>query len=163
MTSAAYSSPGAAFVGAAVEYARLPAVAMAAAFVGFGAIVHDSGFDVVQAMVTTAGMTQIPAQIVLVETARAGAGLAGVFLAVAFIGARILPMVLSLMPLLTPGARGRLELYAATHLVATMSWSKVSTDSCSIGRGTVAGSPMMKPPCAGLCTRVYLSIIVSLY
>jgi predicted branched-subunit amino acid permease len=123
MTSAAYSSPGAAFVGAAVEYARLPAVAMAAAFVGFGAIVHDSGFDVVQAMVTTAGMTQIPAQIVLVETARAGAGLAGVFLAVAFIGARILPMVLSLMPLLTPGARGRLELYAATHLVATMSWT----------------------------------------
>ncbi len=123
MTGTAFRSPGAAFAGGALEYARLPAVAMAAAFVGFGAIVRDSGLDLAQAMVTTAGMTQMPAQIVMVETARAGAGLAGVFLAVVFIGARILPMVVSLMPLLRPGAHGRPELYAAAHLVATMSWT----------------------------------------
>lgn len=123
MTGAAYGSPGGAFAGGAFDYARLPAVAMAAGFVGFGAIVRDSGLDLAQAMVTTAGMTQIPAQIVMVETARAGAGLAGVFLAVAFIGARLLPMAVSLIPILRPGARGSAELYAGAFVLSTMAWT----------------------------------------
>ena len=123
MTGARYGSPRAAFAGGARDYVRLPAVAMAAGFVGFGAIVHDTGLDLVQAMATTAGMTQIPAQIVMVEMAQAGAGLTGVFLAVAFIGARLLPMAISLMPILRLGARGPIELYAGVHVLATMSWT----------------------------------------
>ena len=123
MTGAAYGSPRAAFAGGARDYAGLPAVAMAAGFVGFGAIVRDTGLDLAQAMATTAGMTQIPAQIVMVETAQAGAGLAGVFLAVAFIGARLLPMAVSLMPILRPGARSQVELYAGVYVMATMAWS----------------------------------------
>ena len=123
MTGARYGSPRAAFAGGACDYVRMPAVAMAAGFVGFGAIVRDTGLDLAQAMATTAGMTQAPAQIVMIETAQAGAGLAGVFLAVAFIGVRILPMAISLMPILRPGARGQAELYAGVFVLATMSWT----------------------------------------
>lgn len=123
MTGAAYGSPRAAVFGGVRDYARVPAVAMAAGFVGFGAIVRDSGLDVFQAMVTTAGMTQIPAQIVMIEMAQAGAGLAGVVLAVAFIGARLLPMAVSLIPVLRPDARGRGELYAGAFVLSTMAWT----------------------------------------
>ena len=123
MSGIAYSSPRGAFFGAVRDYARVPAVAMAAGFVGFGAIVRDSGLDIFQAMVSSAGMTQIPAQIVMVESAQAGAGLAGIVLAVAFIGARLVPMAVSLVPMLKPDVRHRSELYAGAFILSTMAWT----------------------------------------
>ena len=125
MTDRPFSTPGAAFLGGVRDYAGISAIAMIAAFIGFGAIVRDVGLDIWQAMATTAGMTLIPAQLVMVELYQTGAALAGILLAVGFIAARLLPMTVSLMPLLAAGNRRRWQLYAGAHLLASMAWTHV--------------------------------------
>lgn len=101
----------------------MPAVAMGATFVGFGAVVNEVGFGIGQALASTAAMTLIPAQIVMVELFHAGAGLATIVLAVLFVGARLLPMTVAVMPILRHGRRDRLEFYAGAFILATMSWT----------------------------------------
>ena len=123
MPPTGYSSPRAAFFAAAGDYCRLPALAMAAAFVGYGAVVREMGFNPAQAVASTAGMVLIPSQIVMAELYQAAAGLATIFLAVAFVSARLLPMTVALMPLLREGRGGRFRFYALASLLATMSWT----------------------------------------
>lgn len=121
--SAAFSSPRAAARGGLRDYAGGSAQAMAAAFVGFGAIVHDIGLTVWQGIAISGSMALMPAQMAMADLYHAGAGLVAILLAVAFIGARLLPMSMALMPLLRPSGRGRLVLYAAAFPLASTSWA----------------------------------------
>lgn len=123
MTSIAYSSPRAAVFGGMRDYAGGSAQAMAAAFVGFGAIVNDIGLTLWQGMTASGAMALMPAQMAMADLYHAGAGLAAIALAVAFISARLLPMTMALMPLFRDGAHGRLALYTAAFPLASTSWA----------------------------------------
>lgn len=118
-----FDSDRAAFFGAIRDYAGTPALAMASAFLGFGAIVNDAGFSVWQAVAASAGMTFIPAQSVMTDMLLAGASFASMLLAVAFVTARLLPMALSLMPLLRHSRWPALSYYLGMHMMASMAWT----------------------------------------
>ena len=99
---------------------------MSAAFVGFGAIVNDVGLTLWQGLAAAGTMALIPAQMAMVDLYQAGAGLVAILLAVAFISARLLPMSMSLMPVLRDGTRRPWVLYLAAFPLASTAWAYAS-------------------------------------
>lgn len=65
----------------------------------------------------------LPGQVALVELYAAGTSVAGVALAVLLTNARLMPMVIVLMPLLRRPGAPRWCYYALSHLVAVTSWA----------------------------------------
>src|SRR3954465_13929088 len=75
-------------------------------YLGIGAISHDFGFDIAWTLVATVLVWAGPAQVILVSTLGTGASLFEVALAVGLSGVRLLPMVVSMLPMLKrPDAR----------------------------------------------------------
>jgi len=129
MTAGAYASPRRALIGGMRDYAGGSAQAMAAAFVGFGATINDMGLSIWQGMTASGAMALMPAQMAMADLYHAGAGLAAILLAVAFISARLLPMTMALIPLLRVGKTRAPVLYAAVFPLASTSWA-YSTRRC---------------------------------
>lgn len=123
MTTPTFASPRAAILGALRDYASGSAQAMTAAFVGFGAIVNDVGLTLWQGLASSGTIALIPAQMAMADLFRSGAGLLAILLAVAFISARLLPMSMSLMPLLREGTRRPALLYLAAFPLASTAWA----------------------------------------
>lgn len=121
--SNAYRSRRAALWGGMRDYAGGSAQAMAAAFVGFGAIINDMGLSVWQGMAASGVMALMPAQMAMVDLFQTGAGLTAILLAVAFISARLLPMSMSVMPLMRTTKGQRIALYIAAFPLASTSWA----------------------------------------
>lgn len=93
-----------------------------ATFVGFGALCHDLGFSLLWAVLSTALIFAGPAQVISVTMLGAGAPLLSVALAVGLSGIRLLPMTVSLLPMLrTPQTRTR-ELVFFAHFIAVSIW-----------------------------------------
>ncbi len=91
-------------------------------FIGVGAFAHDSGFTLGWALSSTVLIWAAPAQIILISTAHAGATTLESALAVTISGIRLLPMVVSVLPMLrSPQTRVRQMLLPA-HLVAVTVW-----------------------------------------
>ena len=91
-------------------------------YVGIGAISHDFGFTIVWTLVATVLVWAGPAQVILVSTLGAGASLFEVAVAVGLSGVRLLPMVVSLLPMLQrPGLRSW-KLLLPAHLTAVSIW-----------------------------------------
>ena len=75
-------------------------------YLGIGAISHDFGFGIAWTLVATILVWAGPAQVILVSTLGAGASLFEVAVAVGLSGVRLLPMVVSMLPMLKgPGVR----------------------------------------------------------
>src|ERR1043166_1057892 len=91
-------------------------------YLGIGAISHDFGFGISWTLVATILVWAGPAQVILVSTLGAGASLFEVAVAVGLSGVRLLPMVVSMLPMLKgPGVRSwRLVLPA--HFTAVSIW-----------------------------------------
>ncbi|MBS9476624.1 AzlC family ABC transporter permease [Ancylobacter sp. VKM B-3255] len=100
----------------------VPGFVLVATFVGFGGLLHDVGFPIGAGLLSTVLVWALPAQVILVGGIGAGAPLPAVALAVCLSGVRLLPMVVSLMPLMR-GPRPRLfhEILCA-HFVAVTMW-----------------------------------------
>ncbi|RDD61475.1 AzlC family ABC transporter permease [Ferruginivarius sediminum] len=105
------------------EAVGVPAIVMCASFVGFGALVRHAGLSVWHGMLSTATGWGLPGQIALVEMYAAGASLFAISLAVAMAQARLLPMTITLMPVLNTGKTPRWQPFAAAHLVAVTGWA----------------------------------------
>jgi predicted branched-subunit amino acid permease len=91
-------------------------------FIGIGAFAHDSGFTLGWALASTLLVWAGPAQVILISTSHAGATLLESALAVTLSAIRLLPMVVSVMPMLrTPRTKMR-ELALSSHLVAVTVW-----------------------------------------
>jgi predicted branched-subunit amino acid permease len=91
-------------------------------YVGIGAISHDFGFSIVWTLVATVLVWAGPAQVILVSTLGAGASLFEVALAVGLSGVRLLPMVVSMLPMLKgPGVRSW-KLVLPAHFTAVSIW-----------------------------------------
>jgi predicted branched-subunit amino acid permease len=91
-------------------------------FIGVGAFAHDSGFTLGWALASTVLVWAGPAQVILISTSHAGATLLESALAVTISAIRLLPMVVSVLPMMRmPHTRMR-ELALPAHLVAITVW-----------------------------------------
>jgi predicted branched-subunit amino acid permease len=91
-------------------------------YLGIGAISHDFGFGIAWTLVATILVWAGPAQVILVSTLGAGASLFEVAVAVGLSGVRLLPMVVSMLPMLKgPGVRSW-KLVLPAHFTAVSIW-----------------------------------------
>ena len=91
-------------------------------FVGVGALAHDYGFALAWLALSTVLIWAAPAQVIIISALGAGAPLIEVALAVTLSAVRLLPMVVSLLPLLrAPDTRMR-DLVLPGHFTAASVW-----------------------------------------
>lgn len=106
----------------ASAFTSVLALVLFGTFVGIGAFAHDSGFTLAWVLASTLLVWAGPAQVILISTAHAGATLLESALAVTLSAIRLLPMVVSVLPMLrTPRTRLH-QLALPAHLVAVTVW-----------------------------------------
>jgi predicted branched-subunit amino acid permease len=100
----------------------IPALLLAAAAIGFGALARDGGLSIWHTAFITGTMFALPNQVVLVDQlARNETMLAAAF-AVALAALRLLPMAVAITPFLQAGRRRPLLEVIAVHFVAVTPW-----------------------------------------
>lgn len=118
-----YGSPRRAWRGGVRLALGVPALALGASYLGFGALVQQSGLSVWHGLASTATAWALPGQILLFELYALGGTLLAIALGVGFSAARLLPMTMTLVPWLkAPGVR-RWRLYLAAHWIAVTGWA----------------------------------------
>jgi predicted branched-subunit amino acid permease len=91
-------------------------------YVGFGALAHDLGFSVDWALLSTVLIWAAPAQVILVSALGGGGALIEAAIAVALSAIRLMPMAVSVLPLLKrPGVRAS-QLLLPAHFTAVSVW-----------------------------------------
>lgn len=106
----------------ASAFTSVLALVLFGTFIGIGAFAHDSGFTLAWVLASTLLVWAGPAQVILISTAHAGATLLESALAVTLSAIRLLPMVVSVLPMLrTPRTRPH-QLALPAHLVAVTVW-----------------------------------------
>lgn len=118
-----FTSPRAAWRGGARAALGVPSIALGASYLGFGALVRESGLALWHGLLSTASGWALPGQIALVELYALGATLAVIALAVGLSSARLLPMTMTLLPLLRAPGVPRWRYYVAAHYIAITGWA----------------------------------------
>lgn len=121
--TAAFGSPAAAARAGVKDAFGAPAIVLGASFIGFGALCRQNGLTVWHGLLSTATGWALPGQIALVELYAVGASLLAITLAVALSNARLLPMTVTLMPMLRTSRWPRWIYFAAAHFVAVTGWA----------------------------------------
>lgn len=116
------ASPSYAFLRGLLEAPSIPVLIVFVTFVGFGALAHDLGLDVFQAIFISATVFALPNQVVLVDSAAKGAGLAAAAFAVALTSVRLLPMTFTLFPVMRGKRSPRWVEFFLSHFVAITVW-----------------------------------------
>ena len=91
-------------------------------YVGFAALAHDLGFGLCWIMLSTLLIWAAPAQVILASALGSGASPVETALAVGLSSARLLPMVMSLLPLLRRPGASTGALLLPSHLTAISVW-----------------------------------------
>ena len=93
-------------------------------YVGFGALAHDLGFGVDWALLSTVLIWAAPAQVILVSALGSGGTLIEAAIGVGLSAIRLMPMTVSVLPLLKgPGVRSW-QLILPAHFTAVSTWVK---------------------------------------
>lgn len=101
----------------------IPALVLAAGYIGFGALAAGHGLSFAGTLISTLFIWALPGQLILVEMHTVGAPFLAVLLTVIFSGARFLPMTVVLMPLLREIPRPKPHYYAAAQFVSMTGWA----------------------------------------
>jgi predicted branched-subunit amino acid permease len=101
----------------------LPSLVLAGAYVGFGSLCRESGLTVWLGLTSTLTNWALPGQIAMIELAGTGASLFVIALAVGLTNARLLPMALTLMPLLHAPGTSRWRYYLGANFIAATAWA----------------------------------------
>lgn len=120
---AAFGSRQAAFRGGLRLSLGVPVIALGASYLGFGALVRESGFSLWQGLFSSATTFALPGQVLLVELYAVGATLAVMAVAVGLSSTRLLPMTMSLVPQLRREDVPPWRLYLAAHFIAVTGWA----------------------------------------
>jgi predicted branched-subunit amino acid permease len=91
-------------------------------YIGIGALAHDFGFSVAWALACTILIWAGPAQVILISTLGAGASLIEAALGVGLSSVRLLPMVVSLLPMLKRPDTRAWKLMLPAHFTAVSMW-----------------------------------------
>jgi predicted branched-subunit amino acid permease len=94
-------------------------------FLGFGALCHDLGFHVLWSLLATVLIFAGPAQVILVTTLGAGGGWLQAAIAVTLSAIRLLPMTVSLLPMLKTSRSRFGPLLLCAHFIAVSLWVEV--------------------------------------
>jgi|JI10StandDraft_1071094.scaffolds.fasta_scaffold163720_4 predicted branched-subunit amino acid permease len=127
-----FGSPSGAGRAGAWAAVGAPALVLGASYVGFGAFVHQSGLTFFQAVASTTTGWALPGQIALIEIFAAGGSLLAAAIAVGLANARLMPMVVTLLPILREGETApnpRLVHYLSAHFIALTGWA-ISMQRC---------------------------------
>jgi predicted branched-subunit amino acid permease len=100
----------------------VPALLLASAGVGFGALARDGGLSVWHTVFITGTMFALPNQVVLVDQLARNETLLAAAFAVALAAVRLLPMTVTIAPFLQAGRRRPLLQVVAAHFVAVSPW-----------------------------------------
>jgi predicted branched-subunit amino acid permease len=110
------------FAGFRAAWLSVMAYVLIGTYIGLAALAHDFGFSVWWVMASTVLVWAGPAQVILVSLLGAGANLVETALAVGVSSARLLPMVISLLPLLKQKGTRTRDLVLPAHLTAVSMW-----------------------------------------
>jgi len=91
-------------------------------YIGIAALAHDFGFSLWWVMASTVLVWAGPAQVILVSALGTGANPVEAALAVGVSSARLLPMVISLLPLIKQKETRHRDLILPAHLTAVSMW-----------------------------------------
>ncbi len=91
-------------------------------YIGFGALCHDYGFPVGWAMLSTVLQWAGPAQVILVTALGSGTAAVETAVAVGLSSVRLLPMVVSLLPLVRTERTNSRLLVIPVHFMAVSVW-----------------------------------------
>lgn len=125
---AAFGSPRLAFRAGARQAIGVPAIVLGASFLGFGALVHQAGLSLWHGLFSTATAWALPGQVAFLELYTVGASLFLIAMAVALVNARLLPMTITLMPLLRAQGMPRWAYYFAANWIAVTAWAAAMRD-----------------------------------
>ena len=98
------------------------AVVLIASFVGFGALAQGSGFSIPQSVAIGAAMWALPGQVVLVTQITGGASVLAAAVAVTLTSVRLMPLVVTLMPMLRTSRTSTAMQLLAAHFCAITIW-----------------------------------------
>lgn len=98
------------------------AVVLICSFVGYGALVHEAGLSVVQAVAVALFVWALPGQVVLVTEMAAGAPLWSAAISVTLTSVRLMPLVVVLMPIVRGERTGKLHQILLVHFCAITIW-----------------------------------------
>ena len=125
-----------------------------ASYVGFGSLVRESGIGLGLGLFSTLSAWALPGQVVLVELYGVGASLLVICLAVALTNARLMPMVITLMPLVHDPAVPRWRYYLYSHLVAVTAWA------FSMRRCPDMARPLRLPYFVGFAVSLWIASLI---
>ena len=118
-----YRTPRDAWLGGAREACGAAGIVLAASYIGFGSLIRQNGLGLDIGILSTLSAWALPGQVALVELYGIGASLLVQFIAVSLTNLRLMPMTLSLMPVLRVPGRPAWKLYATAHLIAVTGWA----------------------------------------
>jgi predicted branched-subunit amino acid permease len=118
----------AAVLGGIRRAAGVPAIVIGASFVGFGALVHQTGLSIWHALFSTATGWAQPGQVALFELYGLGASILVISAAVTLTSVRLLPMAVTFMPLVRSPGTPRWLYYLAANWVAVTTWAFAMRD-----------------------------------
>ncbi len=101
----------------------LPGLILFASYVGFGSLVRESGLGLAHGLASTATGWALPGQVALVELHAVGASAAAIGVAVLLTNMRLMPMVITLLPLVRRPGAPRWRLFALAHGIAVTTWA----------------------------------------
>ena len=123
-----FGSPRAAFLGGLRRALGVPALVLASSFLGFGALVQQVGLDIWHGLFSTATAWALPGQVAVLELYAVGASLVAIGGVVALVNARLLPMTITLMPLLRGPRWPIWAYYLAANWIAVTAWAAAQRD-----------------------------------
>jgi len=91
-------------------------------YIGIGALAHDFGFDLIWLTLSTLLVWAAPAQVILITALGVGTAPIAVALAVTLSAVRLLPMVVSLLPLIRNARTRNVHLILLAHFTAVSMW-----------------------------------------
>jgi predicted branched-subunit amino acid permease len=91
-------------------------------YIGIGALSHDFGFSIAWSLTATILIWAGPAQVILVSTLGGGASLIETALAVGLSAVRLLPMVVTMLPMLRRPGLPAWKVLLPAHLTAVSLW-----------------------------------------
>ena len=133
------------FVAGMADFVSLPAFILMAAFTGFGGLAHASGVTLAQAVAMSGLIWALPSMVVLVGAIKAGTPLLATAVAVSLSAVRLMPMAMSLMPIVRDEKTPKWLLYWISHFVAVTAWVFGMTKLPSLPR------PARAPYFLGFC------------
>ncbi len=101
----------------------VPALVLAAGYIGFGALAAGHGLSLAGTLLSTLLIWALPGQLILVEMHTLGAPFFAVLLTAVLSATRFLPMTVILMPLLREARSSNGYYYAAAHFVSMSGWA----------------------------------------